>query len=98
MSYPAIKSSPPHEADELGVPTRPVTLRDVIQDCGGTPFAASELGLSIQSVYFWIRQGRVPDSDLRVGDGRTTYADTLAAMQRAGTLSAAQIRLLGRQL
>lgn len=98
MSYPAVESYPPNEAGELGIPTRPVTLRDVIQDCGGTPFAASELGLSIQSVYFWIRQGRVPDSDLKTGKGRTTYADTLASMQRTGTLSAAQIRLLGRQL
>lgn len=73
-------------------PTRPVTLRDVIKDCGGVAIVAPSLGVSAPSVYGWISQGHLPFSDLQ---GRTTYSDTLATMQNELPLTAEDIRRLG---
>lgn len=82
---------------DVSVPTRPVTLRDVIKDCGGALLVAEKLGISSPSVYGWVGQGHLPDSDLRL-EGGTNYSDQLAKMQREGALSAAVIRRLGRRL
>ena len=79
------------------VPLRPITLYDVIKDCGGPNAVADLLSVSPSTVTDWTRRGRIPDSDLRL-EGGTNYSDQLAEMQREGNLSAAVIRRLGRRL
>lgn len=74
------------------VPTRPVTLRDVIKDCGGAALVAAGIGVSTPSVYGWMSQGHIPLSDLH---GKTSYSDQLASMQRTMSLTAVEIRRLG---
>lgn len=83
-----------HDAISIqpNAPTRPVTLRDIIKDCGGVAIVAPSLGVSAPSVYGWISQGHLPLSDLQ---GRTTYSETLASMQNELFLTAADIRRLG---
>lgn len=81
----------PH-AEFGSAPTRPVTLRDVLLDCGGPLKVASAFGLAASTVYGWSRQGHVPLSDLQ---GKTTYSEKLAEMQIEGRLAAAEIRRLG---
>lgn len=93
MSYPSTLQEGGHVPQ--GVPTRPVTLHDVIKDCGGTASVAKTLNLSVQSVYGWVRLGHLPFSDLQ---GKTKYSEQIADMQRTGTLSAAEIRRLGLRL
>lgn len=79
----------------LDVPTRPVTLQDVVKDCGGASHVSDELGLSANSVYLWVKQGHLPLSDLQ---GRTDYGEQLASMQKSLSLSASEIRRLGLRL
>lgn len=93
MSYPSTLQAPGGLPQD--VPTRPITLHDVIRDCGGTSAVARGLELSVQSVYGWVRQGHIPFSDLQ---GKTTYSEKIAAMQRTGSLTAAEIRRLGLRL
>lgn len=85
----------PEEQDQI--PLRPVTLRDVLIDCGGPGAVAEELSLARTTVYDWSRKGRVPDSDL-LEVGGTTYSDTIARMQKTLKLSPSAIRKLGRRL
>lgn len=85
----------PTPPSSLSVPTRPITLRDVIKDCGGVSDVAPRLGVSAPSIYGWVSQGHLPLSDLQ---GRTNYSETLASMQREGKLSAAEIRRIGLRL
>ncbi|MFI0474648.1 hypothetical protein ACGLWX_18200 [Halomonas sp. HMF6819] len=82
---------------DISVATRPVTLRDVIKDCGGATHVAKKLEVSVPSVYEWIGKGHLPYSDLRL-EGATTYSDQLSQLQQKGRLSAAAIRRLGRRL
>ncbi|MCE8042468.1 hypothetical protein HOP60_09910 [Halomonas daqingensis] len=77
------------------IPTRPVTLRDVVKDAGGAALVAERLQLTATSVYGWINQGHLPLSDLQ---GRTTYSEQLAKMQKTLTLSPVEIRRLGLRL
>lgn len=85
--------------DQDQVHVRPVTLKDVIQDCGGASRVSDALGLSLPTIYGWSRLGRVPDSDLKTADaGGTTYSDQLADMQQSGSLTGSAIRRLGRRL
>lgn len=93
MSCPS--TLPVSREGQLGIPTRPVTLHDVIRDCGGTSAVAAELKLSVQSVYGWVRQGHIPFSDLQ---GKTDYSDKIAQLQRVGTLTSVEIRRLGLRL
>ena len=79
----------------VSIPTRPVTLRDVIKDCGGASVVASGIGVAAPSVYGWMSQGHLPLSELH---GKTNYSDQLAAMQRSMRLSAVEIRRLGLRL
>jgi len=77
------------------VPTRPVTLRDVIKDCGGAALVAAGIGVSAPSVYGWVSQGHIPLSDLH---GKTSYSDQLASMQRTMKLTPVEIRRLGLRI
>lgn len=71
------------------------SLTDVIYDCGGPVPVARELGKAHQSVREWLVNGHLPLSELK---GRTNYSEKLARMQKAGRLTAAQIKLIGRNL
>ncbi len=67
-------------------------LEELIYDCGGPTAVARALGLKTQSVWDWIDKGRVPWTDL---DGRTSYSETMAKLQKQGRMKAVQIRRLG---
>lgn len=82
-------------SQQEAVPTRPVTLQDVVKDCGGAAHVAQVLGITANSVYGWVKQGHLPLSDLQ---GRTDYSDQLASMQKSLALSAPEIRRLGLRL
>lgn len=97
MSSISKATQPATHSSHEQVPLRPVTLRDVISDCGGFSVVADALDMAVTTVYDWSRRGRVPDSDLKPKGG-TSYSDQLAKMQREGKLSAAVIRRLGRRL
>lgn len=92
-STPEVLARPAQPAQTI--PTRPVTLRDVIKDCGGASTVAHKLRVSAPSVYGWISQGHLPLSDLQ---GRTNYSEQLAGMQITMCLSAVEIRRLGLRL
>ncbi|KAA0014407.1 helix-turn-helix domain-containing protein [Billgrantia pellis] len=79
------------------IPLRPVTLRDVLIDCGGPAAVAEKLSLALTTVYDWSRKGRVPDSDLREAGG-TDYSETIASMQKTMQLTPSAIRRLGRRI
>lgn len=72
-----------------------ITLALVIQDCGGHAAVARALDLQRASVWEWANRGRLPWTEL---DGRTAYSSVLAGMQRTGTLTAEQIRVLGTNI
>lgn len=97
MTAPSTVAPPVYPESPDQVPLRPVTLRDVINDCGGPAAVAEELKVAISTVADWARRGRVPDSDLKI-EGGTTYSDQIARMQRTGRLSPTVIRRLGRRL
>lgn len=67
------------------------TLRQLIRDCGGPSAVARRLGCSTQNVYGMIQRGHLPYSELH----EPRRAEVLASMQRKGTLTADQIRLIG---
>lgn len=93
------KTPTPTPAEHEAIPLRPITLRDVFKDCGGPSTVAEQLGVAITTVYDWQRKGRVPDSDLKDADqGGTAYSDSIAKIQRSGSLSPRDIRRLGRRL
>ncbi|SFU86284.1 hypothetical protein SAMN04487955_11167 [Halomonas korlensis] len=99
MSNPA--RTPPRLVNERdrSPSLRPVTLRDVLIDCGGPAQVAKQLGLAVTTVYDWSRKGRVPDSDLKhVQSGGTTYSDSISSLQRTGGLAPSAIRRMGRRL
>lgn len=95
MTTSAQQIAPQEFCPDPNVPTRPVTLRDVIKDCGGAAIVAKGLGVSAPSVYGWVSQGHIPLSDLH---GKTSYSDQLASMQRAMKLTAVEIRRLGLRI
>lgn len=70
-------------------------LEALIYDCGGPERVYRAAGVSKQSVWQWIRMGRLPASDLR---GNTEYSELLAGMQRQGRMSAVAIRSIGYRL
>ncbi|MDW5376812.1 hypothetical protein R6258_07745 [Halomonas sp. HP20-15] len=72
-----------------------MTLKELINDCGGTRIVAKGLGCTPQNVHKMIKQGHLPLSEL---NGRTRYSDQLARMQKTGALTAAEIRRLGMRL
>lgn len=74
---------------------QPETLRELIADCGGVPDVAKRLKRSNQYVHEWIQKGHLPFSELK---GKTKYSEKIAAMQRTGSLTAAEIRRLGLRL
>lgn len=74
---------------------QPMTIRDLITDCGGVTRVAKTLGRSNQYVHEWIQKGHLPLSDLK---GRTDYSEQLAGMQQKGKLSPAEIRRIGLRL
>jgi hypothetical protein len=67
-------------------------LEAVIYDCGGPERVYRVAKISKQSVWQWMRLGRLPASDLR---GSTKYSEMLAGMQKQGRLSPAEIRRIG---
>lgn len=99
MANPARTPSRLVNEHDSSTPLRPVTLRDVLIDCGGPAQVAKQLGLAVTTVYGWSRKGRIPDSDLKhVPSGGTTYSDAISSMQRTGGLTPSAIRRLGRRL
>lgn len=95
---PASKATQPAiQSNHEDIPLRPITLRDVISDCGGFSVVAEALDVAVTTVYDWSRRGRVPDSDLKP-EGGTVYSDKIANLQRVGKLSPSTIRRLGRRL
>lgn len=97
MSSTSKATQPATQSSQEQVPLRPVTLRDVISDCGGFSVVAEALDVAVTTVYDWSRRGRVPDSDLKQ-DGGTSYSDKIASLQRIGKLSPSSIRRLGRRI
>lgn len=98
MTIPATSTKSFDESAD-SVPVRPITLRDVLADCGGPLAVAKKLRVAPTTIYTWSRAGRVPDSDLKTSEnGGTTYSDQLADMQKAGSLTGGAIRRLGRRL
>lgn len=67
-------------------------LEALIYDCGGPERVAEAVGIAKTSVWKWIRKGHLPLTDLY---GRTSHSETLARMQRAGRMSATEIRRIG---
>ncbi len=74
---------------------QPMTIRDLITDCGGVTLVARALGRSNQYVHEWIQRGHLPLSDLK---GRTDYSEQLARMQQTGRLTPVEIRRIGLRL
>ncbi len=74
---------------------QPMTIRDLITDCGGVTRVAKAVGRSNQYVHEWIQRGHLPLSELK---GRTDYSEKLAGMQQEGSLSPVDIRRIGLRL
>lgn len=78
-------------------------LEAVIYDCGGPEQVYRAVGLSKTSVWGWIKNGRLPLTEVTPADddprrGKTNYSDLLAGMQRGGRLTASEIRRIGLRL
>lgn len=84
-----------NEEQKSSPPLRPVTLRDVVKDCGGVASVAKSIGVSVPSVYGWLSQGHLPLSELH---GKTTYSDQLSLLQTTMNLTAVEIRRLGLRI
>lgn len=67
-----------------------MTLRDVIDDCGGPMVVAEALGCTYQNVHKMIKRGCLPDRDRR----DKVRGEILAGMQRKGRLTADEIRAI----
>ncbi|MDX1488277.1 MAG: hypothetical protein R3268_08760 [Acidiferrobacterales bacterium] len=71
------------------------TMRALIDDCGGPTAVGTGVGRTAQSICEWIEKGRMPWTEL---DGRTSYSEQIAKMQKTGRLTARQIRRIGLRL
>lgn len=67
-----------------------MTLRDVIDDCGGPRAVAQAFGCTYQNIHKMIQRGCLPDCDRR----ERKRGEILAGMQREGSLTADEIRAI----
>ncbi len=67
-----------------------MSLRDVIEDCGGFSVVAQRLGCTYQNVHKMVARGCLPDCDRH----ERKRGEILAGMQQKGRLTPDEIRAI----